>query len=43
MYALPRKMSSTSGCISTGDLTGANTFLQNRNNYELPSSKCTGY
>jgi hypothetical protein len=32
-----KKMSSTSGCILTGELPGINTFSQNGNNYDLPS------
>jgi hypothetical protein len=35
-------MSSISGCISTGDLPGANTYSQNGSNWEWRSPICIG-
>jgi hypothetical protein len=43
MYNCPKKMSNTSGSTMTGDIPGAKTFLQSRNNQELSSAKCADY
>jgi hypothetical protein len=37
------QVSSISGCTSTGDLPGANTYSQNGSKWERRSPKCIGY
>jgi hypothetical protein len=41
--SLKRTMSNTLDFISTDDLPGTTTFLQNINSFVSPSQRCTGY